>query len=188
MRLALLACALVLGVTACGGTKTVTVTNTVTVTRTVTVTTTAAAPAAPATCSADRLSGTFTLVPGSAGAGSVSYLLRLQNDGTAACSLKGLPDAQLVDAQGVDLPTSVQPSGRPPAATTVVLDPGKAAIAEARFSPDVPGAGEGTSPCEAKAEILRVSSGGEFVELPVRPPTPVCEHGELAFDNFSAAA
>jgi len=186
MRL-VLACAVVLGVTACGGTRTVTVTNTVTVTRTVTVTTTAAPPAAPATCVANHLSGAFTGVAGSAGAGSISYRLRLQNDGTAACSLNGLPDAQLVDAQGADLPTDVQSSHRPPPASTVVLEPGEAAVAEARFSPDVPGPGESGVPCEPKAEILRVTSGGEFVEVPVRPPTPVCEHGRLAFDNFSAA-
>jgi hypothetical protein len=182
VRAALLASFLVLGVSACGGTKTVTVTQTVTVTKTVT-----APPATVPACAADHLSGTFDLVDGSAGAGSISYRLRLQNDGTSPCSLTGLPDVQLVDARGVDLPTNVQPSLRPPAAATIALAPGKAAVAEARFSPDVPGAGEGSAPCEAKAEILRVTSGGAFVELPVRPPTPVCEHGTLSFDNYSAA-
>jgi hypothetical protein len=189
VRYALLAALLVLGVTACGGTRTVTVTQTVTVSTTVRVTT-QAPPAQAATCSADSLSGTFAVIQGSAGAGNISYLLRLQDKGSTPCQLTGLPDVQLVDGKGVDLPTNVQPSHRGSAtAARVVLDPGQAAVAEARFSPDVPGGTEqGDQPCEPKAVTLRVTSGGASVDVAVDPPTSVCEEGTLSFDNFSSAS
>lgn len=188
MRYVLLAGVLVLGVTACGGTKTVTVTQTVTVSTTVRVTTQAPPPSA-AVCSADDLSGSFDVVPGSAGAGNISYLLRLENSGTGSCYLSGLPDVQLVGANGADLPTNVQPSGRSGAATHVVLDHGDAAVAEARFSPDVPGGNEpGDTQCEPKSVTLRVTSGGGTLETAVDPATPVCEHGTLSFDNFTSGS
>jgi len=190
MRLALLAAAVVLAVSACGGgTKTVTVVGTTTVTRTVTVETQPTQEAA-VVCAGDDLSGTFAVIQGSAGAGNISYLLRLANKGTLPCFLSGLPDAQLVDAQGVDLPTNVQPSHRgADTPVRVMLAPGRAAVAEARFSPDVPGGGEqGDAPCEKKAATMRVTSGGSSVDVPVDPPTPVCEQGTLSFDFFSAAS
>jgi len=54
--------------------------------------------------------------------------------------------------------------------------------------PDIPGGSEPTdTTCEAKAYRLRVTLGGSSFEAPIDPPTPVCEHGSLFFDNFSAA-
>ena len=65
---------------------------------------------------------------------------------------------------------------------------GGSAKSDARFSPDIPGGSEPTdTTCEAKAYRLRVTLGGSSFEAPIDPPTPVCEHGSLFFDNFSAA-
>jgi hypothetical protein len=193
MRRALLALGLVTGlvlvVSACGGTKTVTVTQTVSTTKTVTVTT-QAAPAQAAPCLASALTGSFTGIPGSAGAGQISYRLRLTNQGDAPCFLSGIPQLQLLDAQGTKLPTNVSPA-HPGTATAarVDLQPGDAATADARFSPDVPGGSEQTDgPCEPKAYTLRVTVGSGTVDVPITPPTPVCERGSLAMDNFAAAS
>jgi hypothetical protein len=168
------------------------VTVTPTVERTRTVTTpgapTTTATAAPA-CPASALTGTFSVVEGSAGAGQITYRLRLTNQGDSACSLSGLPDAQLLGRDGVRLPTNVSPA-QPGATTavTVALQPGDAARADARFSPDVPGESEQTAgACEPKAYTLRVSIGSGSVEAAVEPPTPVCERGTLLFSVFTAA-
>jgi len=71
-----------------------------------------------------------------------------------------------------------------------VLAPGKVATATARFSPDVPGAGEQVAgPCEPKAFRARVwppgGGSGSFVVRLV-PPTPVCEKGRLVFSAVYA--
>ena len=189
MRRLLLAAAVVLGMAACGGTKTVTVTQTVSTTKTVTVTT-QAAPAQAAPCLASALTGSFTVIPGSGAAGQISYRLRLTNQGDAPCFVSGIPQLQLLDAQGAKLPTNVSPA-HPGTGTAVRVDlqPGDAASAEARFSPDVPGGSEQTDgPCEPKAYTLRVTIGSGTVDVPVTPPTPVCERGSLGMDNFAAAA
>src|SRR5581483_2432722 len=129
-------------VAGCGGgsttTTTVTVTHTVTRTRTVTAenapttTTTAAAP-----CLASALAGTFTTVPGSAGAGQITYRLRLTNQGDAACYVAGVPEGRLVGRDGRTLPTNIGPA-KPSDSTAgrAVITPGGAATADARFSPD----------------------------------------------------
>lgn len=176
----------------CGGTKTTTVTVTSTVERTKTVTvretTTTGAEAAP--CLASALEGTFSVIPGSAGAGQISYRLRLANQGDAACFLSGIPQLQLLDGAGAKLPTTVSPA-RPGTGTAVRVDlqPGDAATAEARFSPDVPGPTEQTpGPCEPKSVTLRVTVGSGTVDVPVQPPTPVCERGSLSMSNYVAAS
>lgn len=189
MRRLLPLAAVALGVAACGGTRTVTVTQTVARTATVTVTTTAPA-ATVAPCGAGDLTGTFSVVPGSAGAGQIGYRLRLTNQGSARCFVSGIPELQLLDRQGASLPTAVSPA-QPGAATAarVELEPGDAATAEVRFSPDVPGGSEPTdAPCEPKAYTLRVTIGGGTVDAPVDPPTPVCERGSLAVSSLRAAA
>ena len=189
MKRLAVAAALVLGATACVGSKTVTVTQTVRSTKTVTVTT-QAAPATAAPCLASALTGSFTVIPGSAGAGQISYRLRLTNQGDAPCFVSGIPQLQLLDAQGAKLPTNVSPA-HPGTATAarVDLQPGDAATSDARFSPDVPGGTEQTDgPCERKAYTLRVTVGAGSVDAPVTPPTPVCERGSLSTDNFVAAA
>ena len=183
----LLGAALLALAAGCGGTTTVTVSRTVT--HQVTVTTTATTTAAPAPCGGNALSGTFAVVPGSAGAGQVSYRLRLANGSGTACTLSGLPAVELRDGSGTLLPTHVRPS-EPGQATAplVTLAPGKAATADARFSPDVPGPTEQhPGACEPTAHVLRVTApGGGSVDVPVEPPTSVCEQGSLELSVFTA--
>jgi hypothetical protein len=117
------------------------------------------------------LHGSFSVVPGSAGAGNIVYALRLRNEGATPCSV---PTPRLLGKSGAPLPTHV--SWR-----STVIRPGGHATATARFSPDVPGVGEQVSgPCEPVAHSLRL---GPAV-VPIRPPTRVCEHGRLSFRPF----
>lgn len=177
-------------VAGCGGTKTTTVTQTVTktVTKTTPTTSTSTSTSAAAACSGADLSGSFADVPGSAGAGQISYKLTLTNASSTACFVSGIPDLQLLDAQGGALPTSVSPAqpGQGTAAK-IVLQPGGSAAAEARFSPDVPGQGEQqTGQCEPTSHELKVTVGGGSVNVPVTPPTSVCEHGSLSMSLLAA--
>ena len=97
--------------------------------------------------------------------------------------MTGIPRVQLVDAHGRKLPTATRPQ-HPGTATAALirLPPGQAASATARFSPDVPGPGEPVGKtCEPRAYRLRVwPNGAGSLLVPIRPPTPVCEHGSLA--------
>jgi hypothetical protein len=186
MNRVLLATAIVLGAAACGGgTTTVTVTRTRTVTRPQTVTVTTASQ--PAACTADALTGTFSVILGSAGAGQIAYRLRLVNESSSSCFVSGIPEMLLLDEQGAKLPTNVTPDRPGEAATPVLLAPGGAATADARFSPDIPSGNEptGTS-CEPRAFTLVVTIGGGSVAAPVKPPTPVCGRGGLQFRNLVA--
>jgi uncharacterized protein DUF4232 len=165
-----------------GSTKTVTVTHTLTTVRTVTSrSATAARP-----CSGTDVAGTFAVVPGSAGAGQISYLLTLKNTSSTRCYVEGVPRATLLGASGSVLPTHVSGGfgGR-----RVVLEPGAAAVATGRFSPDVPGPGDSQSGvCQLPAHTLEVTpNGGGPTEAPIRPPTSVCEQGTLKFDPFGYA-
>ena len=185
------AAALLLGMTGCGGTTTVTTTvaRTVTVTTTVVHVTTASAAPTAAPCAADSLTGTFSVIPGSAGAGQIGYRLRLENTSGAACVLSGLPTVQLLGRNGAELPTDASPA-QPGQSTSggIVLQHGDAVRADARFSPDIPGGSEPQdAPCEPKAYTLRVTIGGGAVDAPLTPPTPVCERGSLSFSNLTPA-
>jgi hypothetical protein len=134
------------------------------------------------------MSGSFTVINGSAGAGQISYRLRVRNDSPVACFVTGLPNVQLLDQAGHDLPTNVSPA-QPGKATAarIILQPADSAVAEARFSPDVPGGSEQTDgPCEPKAYTLRVSVAGALLDVPITPPTPVCERGTLSFSLYTA--
>jgi len=179
-----------LAVAGCGGgTKTVTETTTVVQTTTVQVTTQGTPSSSATACTGDAMSGSFTVVPGSGAAGQISYRLRVKNDSPVACFVSGLPNVLLLDQAGKDLPTNVSPA-RPgqAAAARIILQPGASAVAEARFSPDVPGGSEQTDgPCEPKAYTLRVSFAGAPLDVPVTPPTPVCERGTLSFSLYTAA-
>ena len=175
----------------CGATRTTTVTQTVTktVTKTVKTATTPPPSAAPA-CGGSDLSGSFSEIPGSAGAGQVSYKLTLTNSSSAACFVSGIPQLQLLDAQGGALPTSV--SAEQPGqgtAAKITLQPGASAAAEARFSPDVPGTGDSQQPgpCEPVAHQLEITIGGGSATVPVSPPTSVCERGSLRMALLAAA-
>ena len=193
MRAALLILA-VLALAGCGATKTVTVTQTVTHVRTVTVTTTTTGTttttAASAPCAAGSLQGTFDVVPGSPGAGQISYTLTLTNTGATPCYVSGIPQVQLLGTTGTALPTA--PSAEPPVPANppkISLQHGKSAAAEARFSPDVNGTGDNTSgQCQPTATVLRVTApGGGTLDAPIQPPTAVCERGSLHFRVFTSA-
>jgi hypothetical protein len=139
-----------------------------------------------ALCRGSQLEGAFAVVPGSAGAGNISYRLVLRDSSTVPCRLSGLPSARLLGKTGKPLPTTVR-AAFPGALTAVLvrLAPGQKAKATARFSPDVPGVGETTAGrCEPLAYRLRVNAqGGGTTTVRITPPTSVCEHGRL---NFSA--
>jgi hypothetical protein len=133
-------------------------------------------------CRGGDLGGVFVVVQGSAGAGGISYTLRLHNRSAAACFVSGIPGLRLLGRTGAPLSTHVAPSHSGVlTAVRVVLRPGGFAAATARFSPDIPGPGEPqTKQCEPTAYHLKVSpAGGGSLVAPVTPPTPVCEHGRL---------
>ena len=140
-------------------------------------------------CGGRDLGGSFRAVPGSPAAGSITYRLRLTNRSSTACWVSGIPQLRLLGAKGGALPTHVSPAypGQGTAAR-IVLAPGRSAKSDARFSPDVPGVGEGhPGQCEPTAHRLRVTVGGSSLTVAVTPPTPVCEHGSLRMSLFSAA-
>ena len=140
-------------------------------------------PSPTAACTGGDLRGAFTVVPGSAGAGQIVYRLRLSNDSDRSCVLRP-PALRLLGAGGKALPTRVigDPVGTKPF-SRLRLAPGITASATARFSPDVPGVGEGTvGRCEPVASRLRVGP----LTVAVTPPTSVCEHGRLAFRRLRA--
>ena len=76
-----------------------------------------------------------------------------------------------------------------PGALTAILAtlrPGQSTRATARFSPDVPGAGEQVAGrCEPVAYWFRVAGqGGGSKTVKIAPPTSVCEHGRLLFSAY----
>jgi Protein of unknown function (DUF4232) len=148
-----------------------------------------ARPAA-AFCNSLQLTGSFTVVPGSAGAGNIVYALVLRNHSPRSCTVTGLPRVTLLGLHGKTLPTHVR-AASPNQLTAVLvrLPPGASARATARFSPDVPGPGEQQrGACESKAYALAVNvPGGGVTRVPVQPPTPVCEHGQLQFKAYTRA-
>jgi len=134
-------------------------------------------------CKGVQLTGTFAAVPGSAGAGNISYLLVLRNRSTRICLVTGLPQFRLLGHYGKALPTRTFPS-HPGFATAVLvtLRPGQVTSVTARFSPDVPGVGEPANgpQCERTAYRLQVfARGGGSSVVPILPVTPVCEHGSM---------
>lgn len=145
-----------------------------------------ARPQAAPRCKGSQLKGTFNVVRGSAGAGNIVYALRLTNTSSKACTLTGLPTVALLAKDKQRLPTHVV-AAKPGMLTAVLvtLRHGQRTRATARFSPDVPGVGEMGSRCEPKSWWLRVTGqGGGTTTVPVKPPTPVCEHGSLQFSAY----
>jgi hypothetical protein len=146
----------------------------------------AASPDGP--CRGGALHGSFTAVPGSAGAGNIVYVLTLQNVSQVSCTLTGLPKVRLVDRRHKPLPTHAT-AAHPGQLTAILVHvaPGSWASASARFSPDVPGPGEPVAGmgCERPATALRVMApAGGTVLVPMRPVTPVCEHGGMSFSAY----
>jgi hypothetical protein len=144
-------------------------------------------------CTGAVLTGTFRAVPNSEGAGNIVYKLRLVDSSSQPCFVTGIPGLTLLDASGKKLPTNARFGGRPGtlSAVMVPLTTGHAAGLTARFSPDVPGPGEPVlkNACERTAYKLRVApSGGGTVVVPIKPPTPVCEHGTLSLTVFTHSA
>jgi hypothetical protein len=135
-------------------------------------------------CAGSSLTGSFAAVPGSAGAGQISYNLGLRNRSARDCFVSGLPGLRLLDRYGKPLPTHVTASHSGAlTAVRVLLRPGTYSAATARFSPDVPGVGEPVAGrrCERAAYHLRVLAppSGSALVVPVLPVTSVCEHGSM---------
>jgi hypothetical protein len=140
-----------------------------------------------APCSGERLAGTFKVVPGSAGAGNIVYRLTVTNTSAATCTLTGLPLVKLYGKTGKALPTHSVPAFRPGLTAVLIrLAPHAFAHATARFSPDVPGPGEGgRAQCEPRAFWLHLTGRtGGLAKIAVKPPTPVCEHGQLQLSVY----
>jgi hypothetical protein len=150
----------------------------------------AGGPAAPVSpCTGSMLAGTFSVIPGSAGAGNIVYALRLRNRSRQTCFVSGLAGLRLLGKTGRAVPTHVEPAFRPGlTAVRVLLRPGARAKATARFSPDVPGTNEPVfRQCEPTAYRVRVTPppGRGTLIAPIVPPTPVCEHGHLSLSALS---
>lgn len=168
------------------GTKTVTVTHTQTVTSTKTVTTTGSVTSAQP-CMGTDLAATFSLVPGSQGAGQIAYTLAVKNTSQSPCSVRGIPQGTLLGASGSELPTNIKSAGG--GARRLVLPPGTSATAQARFSPDVAGDGDSQSgACQPQAHTFQLNAeGGGVTEAAIKPPTSVCQQGTLNFVAFGYA-
>jgi hypothetical protein len=161
-----------------GRTRTITTTQTVTTTGSVTST---------KPCLGTQLAATFEVVPNSAGAGQIAYVLTVRNSSSSACSVHGIPKATLLGASGTPLPTQIKAAGGGDG--LVVLPPGASATAQARFSPDVAGQGDSQSgACQPEAHTLQLTAdGGGVTEAPIKPPTSVCQRGTLHFERFDYA-
>jgi uncharacterized protein DUF4232 len=164
----------------------VTASHTQTVTTTQTVT--SKFPTAADPCRGADLAGTFTLVPGSAGAGQVEYALTVMNTSPSRCFVHGVPQATLLGVSAVALPTHITAAGDG-GKGRILLEPGASAVAHARFSPDVAGRGDSQSgACQPEAQTLQVNpDGGGATDAAIKPPTSVCQRGTLNFEAFGYA-
>jgi hypothetical protein len=142
-------------------------------------------------CRAAQLGGRMSVLRGSAGAGQITYVLALRNRSPARCTISGMPGLRLLDRRGGALPTHERPaSPGTGTAVLVTLASGGRAYATVRFSPDVPGPGEGTGRrCEPLAHAVRVnlpSPARGTLTAPVSPPTSVCSRGALSVGLLSS--
>lgn len=143
-------------------------------------------------CRAARLAARMGVLNGSAGAGQITYVVDLRNRSASACTISGLPGLRLLDRRGRALSTHERPAA-PGMGTAALLTlaPGRHAYATVRFSPDVPGPGEGTARrCEPVAHAVRVtlpSPAAGTLKGAVSPPTPVCSHGAMSVGLLSSA-
>jgi len=134
-----------------------------------------------AACTAAQLRGAFTVIPNSAGLGSISYRLRVENRSGSACSFSRHPAVQLLGFRRRPTPTHATFEGGDGA---VVVPSGRSLVAEARFSPDVPSGGEPLrKACERVSHWMHV---GPFT-VPLKPPTRVCGFGALSFRSLHLA-
>ena len=181
----------VLGVAAgCGGTKTVTETQTATVVQTTTVhvTTQETTPAATA-CTGDAMTGTFTEIPGSPGAGQI--VLPATREERLAGRLLRVGPAERPTARRA-VPTCRRTAER--------RSRGRRLRRGSCCSPAHPRrptrVSRRTSTASATRRTGRVSrrpsrcashSAAAPLDAPITPPTSVCERGTLSFTLFSAA-
>ena len=143
-------------------------------------------------CTGGQLAGNFTAVPGSAGAGNIVYALHVRYLSGPTCFVSGLPQIHLLDRNRRALPTKVTPAFRQGLTAVMVrMSAGHGAKATARFSPDIPGPGEPQTkgPCERTSYYVRVTlgPGGASFLGPVKPATPVCEHGGMSVSALGPA-
>lgn len=133
----------------------------------------------PPACAPSELAGSFKPVFGTQGAGTVTGRIVLTNTTRQPCLVGGYLGLQLVGAGGSLLPTNVLHAAG--TAKSITLDPGSAASAAARFSPDIAGPGDSkTGPCQPTAISTRVMLPNESGYLVVSGPnTSVCERGTL---------
>lgn len=135
-----------------------------------------------ARCATTDLSGAFVITPGSAGAGHITYTIRLTNTTSRPCTLYGHPGLLLLGVNNAPVPTHVQWNAIVPN-RLLTLAPNASASASARFSPDIPGTGDATSGnCQPTAAHIRITPPDETTSLvaTVAPATPVCERGALS--------
>ncbi len=138
-------------------------------------------------CTGAMLTGSFSVIRGSGGAGHISYALTLRNRSPKSCVVSGRVGLRLLGRTGKALPTKVQPAKLGQTSKRVVLRPNGRAKASARFSPDIPGPGESTGgPCEPTAYKMRVNPppGAGTLVAPIKPPTPVCEQGLIRLSTL----
>lgn len=149
-------------------------------TRTVTHTVTASAAPSSNACAASDLTGTFSELAGSAGAGNIVYTLHVTNASQDACTLTGVPTVTFLDANGAVM--SQHADVNVPQATVVSLQPGGSASSQIRFSPDV-------SPCDpGTATTLRVELPDRSTfQIKLDPPTRLCGGGSVQPANFKTA-
>jgi hypothetical protein len=138
-------------------------------------------------CTKSVLEAEFTVIPGSQGAGQVAYTLTIDNYGTSACTLDGLPKLRLLTKHGAKLPTHA--ATEPHGAYTVTLAAGQYAQALASFTPDIAASNEPGTHCEPVAHWLRLTlpAGGGTLLAPMSP-TMVCQHGTMTFRRLKAVA
>ncbi len=148
---------------------------------------TAATPKALACTGPDLAGSTFKAIPGSEGAGNIVYALLVKNTTATACTVSGMPKGVLLNKAGKAQATHIIPVGPNTIARVITLQPGKSTRATARFTPDVPGKGEGVAnkQCEPTSYWFRVTApGGGTTKVKLSPATPVCEHGQLQFSYY----
>jgi Protein of unknown function (DUF4232) len=149
---------------------------------------TASPRSAAAPCTGSDLIGSFTIVPALLGEAYYNYTLRLKNTSGSPCALSGIPKLVLLTDRGRALPTRVVSAHPGAHAPTIVLAAGGKAHLVARLSPTLNDNHEPVlGQCEPTAWSLRVTpGGGGSVVVPMRPLTPVCEHGLLKATYFAA--
>ena len=162
-------------------TETVTVTRTVVHTITRSVTTTTQSSAAGNACTASDLTGTYSIVQGSAGAGNIVYTLRATNASQSACTLSGYPTVDYLDSSGAVMPSKT--NDEPGQVAVVTLQPGDTATAQVRFSPDV-------TPCDSgTATTIRVQlSDRTTFTAKIDPATKLCGAGSIQPSPWTGAS